>query len=938
MNISEALEKHCRFLAYVRVNALLHDCDKSFADFLLWSLLPQKRRSDVPNYDEHNKSKEPGEASLKREDYLQYWQSVVAGTTEDLDAAASIPFPAPSCYAAYLDEKGKEKYHITQEQTIPCHSIYDFFTYHHDWPNCIDQAKASTALFLFISGVAGIDGNDTGYETEMEAHQQKQRENNKTFNYNGHHVPDTTDKKIVLISTPFGFERDVALKCAETACHFSQEIGEVAFALRDDKQPMSIVAQLEEKIEQPFRDTIIRTTRPVNDVTLADHSISTAALTVAQAAKVVLENIAAPENSAYCLPVRRPREDVPSQQTSFAAFSCAVNADKLDQMALELKDITAIRDEVKKLLEHFLSLFSEKYPVGGKAYQDQHGAHVIVPVLGNPAKRWIKGGTDRLIRLETQEQPEWADAPPDALTNDQFVDWLFATAKEELLKVEVNFGVELLIGLRYKPILQKLNRLAHAINWSRSLSSLSMMAGRADRNKEKIHAFNYGRDETKEAEFKFDLCGVCSLRQGIPENKHRKCGICEQRTDRPQTYQEETGDIEKLALGSDDNRMVLLTVSFNLSQWLAETSNSGIFCHESNDPKKWSNQKKKENYQRFNSFGRFRRIWRSTEIFLEQLRDQIREISGRDKEKENNPYLMRTILLAPQDLQIILPAAKAREALDAVYAKFREEFGRVSDRMPFHVSLCIFPFRVPIYLVLKAARRLRQSCLKSELKETELSVCDEILLRTDTRENRCFTYPLPMIWTQAYQPGNVMNGNDQFHANICIDKNKPKQWLFIGEVQSGQQAWMNDNRLAIVEIHSGFSLDELAQPSEKLEPSRCHDIPLGYWPCLKELIRLESRLSEKQQRGLRSVLAMREKLWQESDLPGATPEEKDTFLRQSIQLLWQEPSRFGPKGWGKLDDYEKNLLVESCLNGAVFLASAVKKHLQNNDDKEQDHG
>lgn len=157
-----------------------------------------------------------------------------------------------------------------------------------------------------------------------------------------------------------------------------------------------------------------------------------------------------------------------------------------------------------------------------------------------------------------------------------------------------------------------------------------------------------------------------------------------------------------------------------------------------------------------------------------------------------------------------------------------------------------------------------------------------------------------------------MNGNDQFHANICIerdDQRRPTKWMFVGDVaQEGkaQTAWMTDNRLAIVEISSGFSLDELARPSEKLNPSRCHDIPLGYWPCLKELLRLESRLSETQQRRLRSVLAMREKLWHKDDLPGEKPEEQEEFLRDSIQTLWRDPSRFGPKKWDNLQDDDKN--------------------------------
>ncbi len=949
--ISAALEKHCRFFAYVRVNALLHDCDKSFAQFLLWSLLPGKERP-APQYDEHHKSKEPGVASLKREEYLQYWQQhSVTRTAGDLRDSECIPFPSPSCYASYFDQENNGPFYIIQKNTIHCHSIYDFLVYHHDRPDCIEQAGCSSALFLFISGVAGIDGNDTGYESEMEA---------AVKSYSGHHTPETVQDNIVLISTPFGFEKSVDLGCAETACHFTEEINNVVAALRQDKQPMQAAAALERKLEQPFRNTVIRTKRPINDITLADHSISTAALTVAQAARVVLENIAAPDDTAYCLPVRRPCKDAPSQETAFAVFSCAVNADKLDQMALELKDITAIRDEVKKLLQHFIGLFSEKYPVGGEVYRDQHGAHVVVPVLGEPAKRWIKGGTDKLVRLEEQTpQPEWADAPPDALDDEQFVDWLFATAKEELQKVEVNFGVELLICLRHQPIDQELNRLADAIDWSRSLSSLSMMAGGTDGKGSKIRAFNYSRDDT--GAVSFDLCGVCGLRQGIPANKHRKCGICEERTKLQRTEKEETGNIEDLEQASGDNRMVLLSISFNLAQWLAETENSGIFCHNAGrDKVKKRNQdaelqkiadEKIKKFQRYNSFGRFRRIWRSTEIFLEDLCCQIQKLCGQkySEEEKSGLFLMRTILLAPQDLQIILPAVKARKALDAVYEKFKNEFGRVSDRMPFHVSLCIFPFRVPIYLVLEAARRLRQSCLKSEPKETELSVCDEIRLRTDTRTDkdnreRSFTYPLPMIWKQGHQPQNildVMKGDDQFHANIQVQEKEKNgnifwKWKFVGSVEGNETAQMTDNRLAIVEINSGFSLDELARPSEELPPSRCHDIPLGYWPCLKELIRLESRLSESQQRGLRSVLAMREKLWQESDLPGATAEERQNFLRQSIQLLWQVPSRFGQEGWKELVEKKQNLLLEeSCLNGAVFLAETVKKHVH---DKEQDNG
>ncbi|XCN71302.1 MAG: hypothetical protein Q3M24_13375 [Candidatus Electrothrix aestuarii] len=950
-DIEQALEKHSRFLAYVRVNALLHDCDKSFSQYLLWSLLPKEKRAEVPDYTDHHASNVPGKASVKRKEYRQHWCDTILGTEEDFKAAPAILFPAPSCYAAYLDKRKKERLHIALEQTTPCHSIYDFFTFHHDAPHCIQEAGEATALFLFISGVAGIDGNDTRYETEMEA---------AGDNYSGHHAPNTAADKTVLISTPFGFEKALPLQSAETGCRFAEDIKKLIAALEKNNNPMQATALLERKIEQPFRATIIRTARPLNDVTLADHSLSTAALSVAQAARVVLENISRPSHASYCLPVRRPREDVPSQQTSFAAFSCAVNADKLDHMALELKDITAIREEVDKLLTHFLELFSIKYPVGGMVYKDQHGAHLIIPALGDPKKRW---STINDINNEQVISVQKVSSE-DACTQHDFVEWLFATAQKELQELafkerpeeRVHFGIELLIGLRYNRIFNTLNNISNAINWSREISWLNLAKGgnlEEEAGGGSVEFFTFPDHSTKE--ITYDLCGVCGLRQGIPSNKHRKCNTCQERIKPHRVGSNETGDIEKMISGSSEYRLVLLSVSFHLADWLAETSNSGIFCHTSpaqgakqSTINKKIKKEKSESFQRFNSFGRFRRIWRSTEIFLQELRNQIRKICGHSNE-EQSPYLMRTILLAPQDLQIILPAAQAGKALDAVYEKFTKEFGRVSDRMPFHVSLCIFPYRVPIYLVLEAARRLRDSCLKSTPKKVFLSRTGQgerestSILRTDTltkdgKGKREFTYPLPMICTQEHQPENIkniMNNNDQFHANICIERDtqgKARKWIFLGEIQDTQPAWMTDNRLAVVEISSGFSLDELTLPSEKLQPSRCHDIPLGYWPSLKKLIRLEQEnISETQQRKMRSVLAMREKLWHKDDLPGNenNPLEQENFLQESIRTLWREPSRFGPTGWQNLPEDKKKLLEESCLNGAFFLASTAKKYLWN---------
>ncbi|CAK8712725.1 hypothetical protein GCAAIG_02040 [Candidatus Electronema halotolerans] len=63
--ISAALEQHCRFLAYVRVNALLHDGDKVTSEFLRWSM----DKKSVP------KEEYPGHETSSPEERLNFLAS-----------------------------------------------------------------------------------------------------------------------------------------------------------------------------------------------------------------------------------------------------------------------------------------------------------------------------------------------------------------------------------------------------------------------------------------------------------------------------------------------------------------------------------------------------------------------------------------------------------------------------------------------------------------------------------------------------------------------------------------------------------------------------------------------------------------------------------------------------------------------------------------------
>jgi hypothetical protein len=982
-HIDALLDEHHLFLAYVKANALLHDADKITGEFIKWSL--QGGKEAVGEYDGHNLFFDG------RKKFLEHKNTLLPFSDSDnLD----VPFPCrkvalepkalcreicadilkehvnDDCFIKRLQASGNEilvklagmlsrkngrlpKNFFSQDFTVilshsdfvdiqdefkqirapwlqkakPGRSLFDFYLWHHS-PNIELKSTAPTVLLLFTAGTAGVDGIDTGYETESE----------KIKVGAWHHEPRTIETDTFLISTPFGFERDSGISAAEEACTVKENINSLATVLKQKAEPLAVLHELERKVEADFSHSIIRTGRPLNDVTLADHSISVASLAAVHGARVVLESAsAAAEGHYYCLPVRAKKgpENSDWPVVRFAIFSCAVNTGHLDSMAMDLKDITAIRKEVDRLLNNVVELFTCRYPVGGFAYRDQHGAHLVVPVLGDPGKRWIQADSDEHLQPAGTAKPEisWlVDVPGDSLTNELFREWLFETARDAILEVPLCFDQELLVGLRHAVIGDRLNQLAAAIKWTRTIDHLGVGPAKTDQNDAKIRIFQYRHPNWQEEKSRLaDLCSVCGLRLGVREGK---CLLCLKRRGSSNSSRGELADIKKMAAQADDNRLALLSVAFNLDSWLSEEDNSGIFLYAKDDSKAKKARKfeKDKKQQRLNSFGRLRRIWRVSERFLQERCDQIR-LNCRIHADADLSY-MRTILLQPQDLQVILPADRCGAVLDDLIEKFQQEFGRVAGRIPFHVSVLVFPFRVPIYLVLEGARRLRQAALSTAFSPAQVvrqvvrEDNSQIISRTENVNGRRFCFSMPVHWWQNFQPpDSLMKNKDQFHANLCTKLDgdgRPDEWIFTGTLPADTETdvYMVNNRLSLAEIGSGLILNELEQSSASLPPSRCHDIPLEYWPVIRRLSELEAGISSSKCRTLRSEVARREILWDRGDpLVGEVE-------REACEICWRDPQRLGAKRWSALSKEEQELLVDSSLNGGIFIESMVKKRLK----------
>ena len=1003
--IPAALYKHRAFLAYVKVNALLHDADKAGEDFLIWSLtkkspngypghnVDRHHRQDI--LDRHTLGKPvhsnfavsfPAqgvacEPHLLRSEFVTHLlyqrkqnQPFIDRLKESRQErferlAKSLKEKNPFLQGDYTDlldipdfnDLKKEFAQVPAEQrrwfgpSRPGHSLYDFFLWHHHHATGIKTATtAPTALQLFTAGTGGCDGIDTGYETEAEERDKIQ-----------HHVPNTGGNRF-LLATPFGYERQLCVRAAREACeaqNLADQLDAFASALSNHTDPFDLLPALEEAIRNGFDQSVIRTGRPINDVTLADHSISSAALAAAQAARIVLETAdprAAEASYFYALPVRAKKRPDRSQWpvTRFALFSCAVNRDRLDDMALELKDIAAIRSATDALLQSFVEHFSCKLPVGGAVYQDQFGAHLVVPVLGDPDRRWIAEPHEQNVGVAPPGQIPWMQVMPTEAVPDQtqFRKWLFDEARSAITAIkDLGFGHELLVGLRYAVIEDHLNRLGEAIAWTRQVShwDVGMSTQSAE---EAVHEvfFNPGAltGPSDDKPDRRDICPVCRLRfpdtkqpahtegfAGKKKSAGKKCRICRERLNKERVAKGETGVIEAIAKRNPDRRVALVSLSFNLDEWLSAPSNAGVFGFGENaGRKKWLRISAN---QRQNSFGRLRRIWRTTETFLMQIRNEIGAITAVEG---GAPFPVRTILTAPQDLQLIVPAHRVKAIIDYVVAAFFEQFGRVPGRIPFHISALAFAFRVPIYLVLEAARRLKEMALTTEPHPVALQrggrtgsyPCFQWTrtLGNLTLGDRNFQSEAPIPYQQDYQPeGCAMGGQDRFHVNLQRVNQTPEitDWGFAGECpeKESTDALMVLNRICLAEIGSGLSLNELGMASEQLSPIRCHDLPLEHWASLNDLLRREKRISNTQKRRLRFVQAKRQRLWQPADVA-----QIDLKREEACALLWREPRRIGPLTWGKLHPFEQTVLTDACLNGMIYLAQFIEKRFQPNHSKE----
>lgn len=402
-------------------------------------------------------------------------------------------------------------------------SVYDLIRYHHD---------AKGTLLKYLEKCDRLDSaDDKGVVRKKQS------------------------KDDTIICSPFGFSKEkIDLQCLQKRLNDleSNLIGLFQNYVSGSLDIVCFRKCLMNNLNTTFSCALGETRIPANDVTLWDHSHSTASLF----------------KSALCAMVLGEKPDKDKLQWRIFGFCWDgigfINKGKEVADILQRKKII---DEMKRKLK---DKFEEEIPIGNVIYEDNNGIYFTFPALNNNsealAKECAKIGLD-IIRKDSNDEiwPFFTLSKPHRTLTILTEELKFASKERAIPKMTPTLFIE----------------------------------GNGE-----ITLDNPEIDTPKDG---WDICPICRLRAKLEDDD--RCDVCKERKkgrlDSWLSSRENTIWIDEVA--DDNNRIALLTLSFDLDKWLDGTMIGTIFSQTLED---WKNSKdaikffsNKQNEQKLKSKG-----------------------------------------------------------------------------------------------------------------------------------------------------------------------------------------------------------------------------------------------------------------------------------------------------------------------------------------------
>ncbi len=376
-----------------------------------------------------------------------------------------------------------------------------------------------------------------------------------------------------VISTPFGYSKEKITPACLGACLNELEeklIGILKDYIADRISLEPLRKLIIDNLRVTFSHALGETRIPANDVTLWDHSYSTASLYKAVLCGIVLGE--------------KPKP----QDLKWRIFGVSWDGLGFMEKGKKVADILKRKQIIEEIKEGLKENFEVKYPIGNAVYEDINGIYFTFPALENEKEKEKAKELAECLLIEGEGLDIVSETSEQEL-------WPFFTLSEPRRSLTV-LGEELKFAAEKRNVPK--------------MSPILFIEGKEELlDTDWLKLLPEG-DEDQEG---YDICPACQIRSKDPQREI--CETCdERRMGRLDKWLE--GDKEKTIwideVADDNNRVALLTLGLGLDKWLDGTLVGTIYSQTFDD---WLYDKKEK---RFNEI---------LDTFKNEIKKEIEKIS-----------------------------------------------------------------------------------------------------------------------------------------------------------------------------------------------------------------------------------------------------------------------------------------------------------------------
>ncbi len=367
-------------------------------------------------------------------------------------------------------------------------------------------------------------------------------------------------KDNIVIDSPFGCRKErINIDYLQYSLdQLVQELTEVFKNYIDGREGLTEFRKSVMKIVRPAFSRVLGETRiPANEVTLWDHSYSTASLYKSVLCSITLGHDPEPNDVQWRL------------------FGICWNGYGFIETSKKVADIQRRKDIIEELKEKLKELLEEEYPIGNVVYEDINGVYFTFPTLP---------GSDS--RNDNEKEIGFAKECAEKVL-------------EKWHELSNDSGLELLPFFTLSKASRSLTTLGGSLRLAaakRKISKIGSVLFIEDKDKKYCaHYLEKGKLLISFSDIndsgKRDICPVCTIRSK-PEKKEM-CNVCwKRRQGRLNDWL--AGDIQNTIwvdeVADKNNRFALLSLSFGLNNWLDGTMVKTIYSQTFED---WLNDNKR---------------------------------------------------------------------------------------------------------------------------------------------------------------------------------------------------------------------------------------------------------------------------------------------------------------------------------------------------------